>query len=102
MEEFEVLQTIPFAALFEKLDKREREWVQKMKQQLSFNPFAGKPLYQDWFREKKFEDRRLYFLVHGQKKRVMLVAFGSKKDQQKTIEYILAHRTEFWEELEKT
>lgn len=101
MEQFEVLQTDPFAILFEKLDKREQEWIQKMKQQLAVNPFAGKPLHQDWFREKKFEDKRLYFLVHEQKRRIMLVAFGSKKEQQKTIDYVLTHRTEFWEELEK-
>ncbi len=96
MEEFEVLQTIPFAALFEKLDKRERKWVQKMKKQLTLNPFAGKPLYQDWFREKKFEDKRLYYIVSAKDQRVLLFAFGTKKEQQKIIDHLLANKEKYW------
>lgn len=99
MQEFEILQTEPFEEVFIKLDFREKNWVQKMSEQLKANPFAGKPLGQIWFREKKFENKRLYFLVSQQKRRVLFLAFGDKKEQQKIINHIRSNLQTYWSKI---
>lgn len=96
MAEFEIFETEPFHLLFEKLDKREQEWIHKMKYQLQANPFAGKPLHFEWFREKKFENKRLYYIVSQQYQRVLIFGFGNKKEQQKIINHLLLNKEKYW------
>ncbi len=48
----------------------------------------------EWFREKKYENKRLYFLVDKQNKKILLVAFATKKDQQKVIDFIKSNMKE--------
>ena len=55
---------------------------------------TGKPLGFEWFREKKYENKRLYFLVDEQNKKILLVAFATKKDQQKVINFIKSNMKE--------
>ena len=98
---FEVFETETFSKLFESLEHRERIWVGKMRVQLKTNPKSGKPLRYTWFREKKFENKRLYYLVSEKKMKIILAAFGSKKDQQRIIDQILLNKTEYLELLEK-
>tara|TARA_B100000315_G_C14468289_1_gene537070 strand:+ start:878 stop:1099 length:222 start_codon:yes stop_codon:yes gene_type:complete len=66
-----------------------------MKLQIKESSDVGKPLRFDWFREKKFGDKRLYYLIYQNLKRVLLVAFGSKKDQQKIIDHILKNKDRY-------
>ena len=61
--------------------------INKIKKKLE-DSATGKPLGFDWFREKKYKNKRLYFLVDEQNKKILLVAFASKKDQQKTIDFV--------------
>ncbi len=98
---FEILETEPFHSLFEKLDRREQEWIRKIKEQLKTNPFAGKPLRFDWFREKKFENKRLYYIVSQKYQRVLIFAFGNKKQQQKIIDHLLLNKEKYWLLLER-
>ena len=67
----------------------------KMRAQLE-ESITGKPLRFDWFREKKFENKRLYFLVDQERKKVLLVSFASKKDQEKIIEFIINNKEELF------
>src|SRR3989338_3250228 len=87
-----VLETEPFSKLFQTLSKEEQDWMRKMIAQLEENPFVGKPLGFPWFLEKKFAGKRLYYLVYLHVNKVLLVAFGPKKAQQKIIDHILANR----------
>lgn len=83
------------------MDVRERSWLSKIKRQIRENPLTGKPLGSPWFREKKFEDKRLYYLVSAPKNRVLLVSFGNKKNQQKIIEHIRLNELAYRAVLEK-
>ncbi|HIH09502.1 MAG TPA: hypothetical protein HA254_02420 [Candidatus Diapherotrites archaeon] len=86
---FEIIETETFAKRFESLDKREQAWVRKTVTKLAGNPFTGKPLHFEWFREKKFEDKRLYYLIYPELRKVLIAAFGDKKGQQRIIDTII-------------
>ncbi len=97
MPEYEIYETETFSRIFETLTGKEREWIRKMKSQLKANPKAGKPLHFDWFREKKFENKRLYYIISMKKPRILLISYSVKKEQQKIIDYIILHKEEFIE-----
>jgi len=90
-----IYETETFSKLYESMEKEEREWISKIKVQIKENPYVGKPLKFEWFREKKFVNKRLYYLIYQNLKRVLLVAFGSKKNQQKIIGYILKSKDRY-------
>jgi hypothetical protein len=75
------------------LNVDERGWVVKMKSQLEV-AVTGKPLHYSWFREKKYHDKRLYFLVDEDKGRILFMAFASKKDQQDIIDFVVENKDE--------
>ena len=86
---YEVYETTTFSEIYETLEKDEQEWINKIKLQLKENPRVGKPLRLDWFREKKLKNKRLYYLIYKNLNKVLIVAFGSKKEQQKIINSVL-------------
>jgi mRNA-degrading endonuclease RelE of RelBE toxin-antitoxin system len=85
---YKVFVTSTFESKLLKQDKKFKAWVENVFDQLSVNPFSGKPLGIKWLREKKFENNRLYFLVFENKKSVYVVNLSTKKDQQKVINSI--------------
>jgi len=91
----QVLETEAFSRLFETLEKREKNWIKKVVQQLKENFLVGKPLKFNWFREKKFGGKRLYYLVYKKSEWILLVAFGTKKEQQKIINHILQNKEKY-------
>ena len=91
----DVYETETFSKLYESMEKGEREWISKIKIQIKENPNVGKPLKFEWFREKKFGNKRLYYLIYSNIKKVLLVAFGSKKDQQKIITHIIKNKDRY-------
>ncbi len=93
MLKYDVYATESFQKLYKTLTKDEREWIHKIKDQLEDNP-AGKPLHFNWFREKKYSSKRLYFLVDDAGKKILFMAFASKKEQQKIIDFVLANGDE--------
>ena len=95
--QYEIYETDTFTKIFDSATEKEREWVGKMKEQIKINPKTGKALHFDWFREKKFENKRLYFIISMKKPRVLLVSYASKKEQQKIINYVVLHKDEFIE-----
>ena len=88
MAEFKVFVTQTFESKLLKQDKKFKAWAEQVFDQLAVNPLAGKPLGAKWFREKKFENFRVYFLVFEGKKCVYVVNLSSKKDQQRIINSI--------------
>ena len=90
---YTIFVTEPFEELFYTLEKSEQIWIDKIKKKLEEN-VTGKPLGFEWFREKKYKDKRLYFLVDEQNKKILLVAYATKKDQQKTIDFIKSNMKE--------
>jgi|SRR3989338_8551599 len=92
---FDIYETETFSKLYWIMEKEEKEWVNKIKIQLKSNPEAGKPLRFDWFREKKFGNKRLYYLIYKNINRILLVSFGSKKEQQKIIDHIIENKERY-------
>ena len=79
---FAVYATDTFRDILDSLDGNEREWIEKIKMQIeqSESP-TGKILHFSWFREKKFLNKRLFYIIDENLKRVLFVSFASKKDQ---------------------
>ena len=57
-------------------------------QELKENQYSGKPLGYSFLREKRYEDKRLYYLVYENIRVVLLVSISDKKTQQETIDAI--------------
>ena len=91
----QIYETETFSKLYKSMEKVEQEWVDKIKQHLIENPYAGKPLRFDWFREKKFGDKRMYYLIYKDVSKILLVSFGSKKDQQKIIDHVIENKERY-------
>ncbi|MDD9954422.1 MAG: hypothetical protein OXR66_08890 [Candidatus Woesearchaeota archaeon] len=87
MGSYRVLRTDEFMKEYRTLAQQERFWIYKMQKKFTVHP-TGKILRYSWFREKKFGNKRLYFLVDEETKKVLLIAFDSKKEQQKIIDYV--------------
>tara|TARA_Y100000310_G_C20210522_1_gene591107 strand:- start:156 stop:452 length:297 start_codon:yes stop_codon:yes gene_type:complete len=91
----EIFQTETFSKLCDASEKKEQIWIEKIKDQLMENLCVGKPLHYSWFREKKFENKRLYYLINETSKKAILIAFGNKKEQQKIINHILINKERY-------
>ena len=63
-------------------------WVDKIEHQLIENPYVGDPVRVPWFREKKKDKYRIYYLIYDELKAVYLVGISAKKDQQRVINTI--------------
>jgi len=100
MVAFNIFVTQTFQSKLLKCDKKFGGWVEKVFDQLAINPFAGKPLGVKWFREKKFENFRVYFLVFEDKRSVYVVNLSTKKDQQRIINSIWLLLDTYKKELE--
>ena len=92
---YNIYETETFSKLYEVMEKEEKGWVDKIKIQLKDNPDVGKPLKFEWFREKKFGNKRLYYLIYKSLNRILIVSFGSKKEQQKIINHIIKNKERY-------
>ena len=92
---YSVYTTESFDKEVAKLPPLDQEIIRKISFQLKDNPYVGDALRYRFFREKRIREKRLYFLVYDDLSAVLLVAFGGKKTQQETIDYILRDLTEF-------
>jgi len=85
---YEVFATDTFWKDYENLSKNEKEKIDKIKEQLKINPYVGKPLGYKFFREKRFNGKRLYYIIYEDYVVVLVVAYSDKKNQQATIDAI--------------
>ena len=73
---------------FRKLDHSIQVQIDNELEQLQTNPYVGKPLGYPFFREKKIQSYRVYYLIYDEYVVVFVITISDKKDQQKSIDKI--------------
>lgn len=101
MKKYKVFRSISFQKELAKYDKNIQDRVDKIEDNLEYNPKYGNPLGTEWFRESRFENHRIYYLIYEELDAIYMVAISGKKDQQKTINTIRLFLEFFREEIIK-
>ena len=99
---FKVFRTKTFDKLFDKLPKSEQKEIERFEEKLVENPFVGKPLGLIFFREKKLNGRRVYYLIYEDIVVVLMAAISNKKTQQATIDAIKEKLEEYHKIVKET
>ncbi len=86
---YRVLKTAVFERKFAKLSPDTQNAIEKIKDKLKENPFSGKPLRYDFFREKKLGKFRIYYLIYEEYLIFYMVTISEKKDQQVAINTVM-------------
>lgn len=94
---FKIILTEEFERDFSKLSSPEQLRVTKILRQLKEQgATVGKPLSGlTFFKEKKFDGKRLYYLVYQNLLVILVLAISDKKAQQATINRILVDIAEY-------
>jgi len=92
---YAVYTTNSFDKEIESLSESDKQRIQKIFLQLKVNPYVGDQVQYRFFREKRMNEKRVYYLVYDDLSAVLVVAFGGKKAQQETIDNILKLLPEF-------
>ena len=98
---FRVFRSEWYDKKFDDLTKAEKERVNNFEQKLKQEPYFGKPLGYKFFREKKFNGKRLLFLVYEDLQVIFLVTITDKKIQQDIIDLIKRSLDKYKEVIEK-
>src|SRR3990167_9366336 len=98
---FRIFRSEWYEKKLNKLDNTEVRRVERFEQLLKIQPFSGKPLGYKFFREKKFDGKRLLFLVYEEHSVVFLVTITDKKAQQRDIDFIVSHLNIYKEEIDE-
>jgi mRNA-degrading endonuclease RelE of RelBE toxin-antitoxin system len=99
---YKIFTTKEFDENFNRLDESDRIRVRKILNQLKENgDSSGKPLRFPYFRERKFEGKRLYYLVYKNHMIILAVAISDKKTQQETIDAIASELKKYKELIDK-
>jgi mRNA-degrading endonuclease RelE of RelBE toxin-antitoxin system len=92
---FKIIGTDTYLKEISKWSKAERGAAEKIPQQLKENAFSGQQLRYPFLREKRIGGKRIYYLIYEDLELVLLIATSGKKDQQATIEHVIAQFKEF-------
>lgn len=98
---YRIFRTAECQKLFEQLGKFEQERVANFEQHLKNEPLSGKPLGFKFFREKKFNGKRLLFLVYPAYETIFVIQIVDKKTQQKVINFTKENLALYRESIEK-
>lgn len=98
---YSLYTTEEFDKDFSKLDRSLQIQIEKALTQIEGNPYVGKPLGYMFFREKKIEKWRVYYLIYDEYVAVFAIAISDKKDQQETINTIKSLIPYYREEIRK-
>lgn len=101
MKKYKVFRSIAFQEEIAKYDRFVQDRVDRIEDKLMDNPEYGNPLGTKWFRESRFENYRIYYLIYKDLQAIYMIAISGKKDQQKTINTIRLFLEFFREEIEK-
>ena len=101
MKKYKVYHSARFDRELSKYDLDFGRRVDNIEDQLVENPYTGDPLGTKWFREKRYDKYRIYYLIYEDLDSVFMVAISEKKDQQKVINTIWLLLDFFREELLK-
>ncbi len=97
---FRVFRSGNYKKKLDKLDHSDYKIVINFEQALKEQPYSGKPLGYRFFREKRFNGKRLIFLVYDQHKSIFLITITNKKLQKYEVNLIKANLDIYKEELE--
>ncbi len=97
---FAIFHSHTFDLILEEMPKDFQGWVDKIENQLVENPYVGDQIRVPWFREKKKDKFRIYYLIYEDIKAVYLVAISAKKDQQTVIDTIWLFLDQFKDEIQ--
>jgi len=94
---FRIFTTEEFDKDFNTLDKSEQIRIKKIREQLeNQGDLVGRTLSGlSFFREKRLNGKRMYFLVYRDILVILLLAIGGKKAQKATINRILLDLAEY-------
>ena len=99
---FKVFRTQEFERkMIKLLTKEQQKRVDKIEDEISQKGFTGDSLGFRFLREKRVENKRVYFLVYEDLKSVLMVSVSDKKAQQETIDKIKIYLPEFRRLIEK-
>ena len=98
---FRVFRSAWYDKKLEKLGTSYQRRASLFEQELKQQPYSGKPLGYRFFREKKFNGKRLLFLVYEEHHAVFMVTITDKKAQQHEIDLIKANLDVYKDVLEK-
>lgn len=99
---FRVFRSEWYEKKLNRLDSSEIKHVGEFEQRLKSEPYSGKPLGYKFFREKKFDGKRLLFLVYEEHKAIFLITITDKKAQQHEIDMIKSNLDIYKDILDKT
>lgn len=98
---YAVYTTDSFDKNSSKLLKGKEERLRKMFFQIRDNPYVGDQLQYKQLREKRIDEKRIYYLVYDGLEAVLIVAISGKKHQQATIDHIIENFDKYKEYLER-
>ena|SRR3989338_7205170 len=99
---YELLETEESSKLFKKLQPEAQKVFKKRFAKGSQNPYCiGKKLrVYEWFRELKYRNLRVYYLIYDEKIIVLFVGISDKKSQQRVIDNVSSNLQAFKEFVE--
>ena len=98
---FRTFRSEKYEKKLRKLNNFDKTRVENFEQSLKQEPFIGKQLIYPFFREKKFNGKRLLYLVFNDHNAVFLVTITNKKLQQNEINKIKSNFNTYKEEIIK-
>ena len=98
---YKILKTELFDRKFAKLSPDVQKAIEKIRDKLKENPFEGKPLHSDFFREKKYKKYRIYYLIYKECLILYLITISEKKDQQTAINTVMKFLEIYRQEVEE-
>ena len=98
---YRIYTTEEYERRFNKLDWSIQHQIEKEIEQLEGNPYVGKPLGYPFFREKKVQNYRVYYLIYEEYVVVFVITISDKKGQQDAIDKIRSLLPFYREEIRK-
>lgn len=81
MNKYKIYHSSRFDIELMSFNKSFQDRVDKIEEQIKDNPYIGKPLATKWFREKRINKYRVYYLIYEDLHSIFMVAISEKKDQ---------------------
>jgi mRNA-degrading endonuclease RelE of RelBE toxin-antitoxin system len=85
---YRVFRSAWYEKKLRKLDGSEQKRVEEFEKSLKLEPNSGKPLGYKFMREKKFNGKRLIYLIFEEYSSIFLVTITNKKLQQDEIDKV--------------
>lgn len=94
---YKIFTTGRFDKEINNFSEKDNQRIENLYQQLRENPYVGDQLQIKVLREKRLNDKRIYYLIFDDLNSVLMVAISNKKAQQKVINFIIKNINNFRE-----